>query len=492
MTKIPLRTKLLIAIGRKLVDKARASYKKRFQKDWPIVLVAGTAGKSSTTLLIQNMFVAEGWQVYGSATKTIGLNSLTGLIMVMGNFFLQFEGGQGSWHKLEFLIEAFWAALFTNYNNLQEKSVLVFEVGFNEQDEADFFTKIFEGKATFLAVTNLTLEHSFGFSNRLDAAALSKLEHLLPQSLGHLLLDSEKTNARLANTALEQLKLLTCAKYAMVPTVLGIIENSWLSNYSGKWVERKHIANRVQNRLEVDNRYLFPSEYLLPLTFAKTVGILEEIKQIFKLQIDLQQVLDGFSFPNGRFSLLKGVNNTVLVDSTYNSDPASLISYLDLFEEILQLQKQSADMFGFIPKHNLILGEMRELGKIAKVQHALILDRVLEIGAKFPDRIESVKLIGKEWLECNTDHIAKVDGGAAFIRYSKHFFKVFDSAKDIIDSLPEVSITEGNWFWLKGSQNTIYLEGVTEYLLEDKSEAEEKLCRRGQGWTETRSKWLEG
>ena len=490
MTKTPFRTKLLIYVGRRLLDKARKSYSKKYGKEWPIVLVAGTAGKSSSTLLIQNMFSKAGWQVFGSATKTICLNSLTGLIMVLGGFFFQFEGGQGVWHKFEFLVEAFWSMFFSSFNNLEEKSVLVFEIGFNEQYESNFFIKIFEGKGTMLAVTNLTLEHSFGFSNRLDTATLSRLENVLPESLTHQLLDSERSNARLANTAIEQLKLINCSKYAIIPTVIGGIENDWFSNFSGDWLEIKHQAARVNNRLEVDKKYLFPEEYLLPLTFAKTIGILEEAKKIFNLEVDLQEVLDTFSFPNGRFSMLKGIKESVLVDSTYNSDPASLLGFLSLFQEILQLQKETAEMYGTLPKHHLVLGEMREMGKIATAQHSLILDKLLEIGTNFPDRIESIRLIGKEWLATNQDDIVKMDGDVTFIRYSDHFFKVYKSAKAIIDSLPEDTIQYGSWFWLKGSKNTIFLEAVTEYLLEDKESSELKLCRRGEEWDEIRQPWL--
>jgi UDP-N-acetylmuramyl pentapeptide synthase len=472
MPKIPFRTKLLIWLAGKLLEKVRKTYTKKYNKNWPIVLVAGTAGKSSTTLLIQNLFSKAGWQVFGSATKTTCLNSLTGLIMVLGRFFFQFEGGGGGWHKFEFLVEAFWASLFGNYSDLQENSVLVFEVGFNEQYEANFFTKIFEGKADFLVVTNLTLEHSFGFSSRLDSQTLSKLENNLPSQLVQLLLDSETNNGRLGNTALEQLT------------------NSWHSNISGNWETKNYLATRSQNRLEVNNQYLFPAEYLLPLTFAKTVGIIEEIKNVFNLEANLQEVLDTFSFPNGRFSLLAGVNDTVLVDSTYNSDPASLVGFLNLFQEILELQKATVEAHLVLPKHNLILGEMREMGKIATVQHNLILDKILEIGTKFPDRIESIRLIGSEWLACNQDDIIKQDGEVNFITYSKHLFKVYKSAGAIIRSLPEVTISQGNWYWLKGSQNTIFLEGVTEYLLENKEEAQTKLCRRGAEWDQMRAKWL--
>jgi len=490
MPKIPFRTKLLIWLGSKLLNKARKSYSKKYGKNWPIVLVAGTAGKSSTTLLIQNLFSKAGWQVFGSASKTVCLNSLTGLIMVLGKFFFQFEGGQGGWHKIEFIIESFWALLFTNYNNLQENSVLVFEVGFNEQHEADFFTKIFDGKASFLAVTNLTLEHSFGFSNRLDKITLSRLENLLPSEIVHILADTEKTNDRLGNTSLEQLKLMTCANNYIIPATIGGIDNSWFSNLSGKWVKKNHIAQRVNNRLEVDGNLLFPGEYLLPITFAKSVGVLQDIKSLFKLDVDLQLVLDTFSFPNSRFGLLKGLNDTVIIDSTYNSDPSSLIGFLSLFEEILDLQKATVATHLVLPKHNLILGEMRELGKIATAQHSLILDKMLEIGAKYPDRIESIRLIGKEWLTCNQDDIVKQDGEISYITYTKHLFKVFSSAGAIIRSLPEVTISQGNWYWLKGSQNTIFLESVTEYLLDDKEEAKTKLCRRGPEWDQIRSKWL--
>lgn len=62
----------------------------------------------------------------------------------------------------------------------------------------------------------------------------------------------------------------------------------------------------------------------------------------------------------GRLSPVELADGSMLIDDSYNSNPASLESSLDVARELAELRQ--ADLF-------LVLGEMRELGDLSRVEH---------------------------------------------------------------------------------------------------------------------------
>jgi hypothetical protein len=495
MYKIPFSTRVGIFTAKKLVTKLQRTFAKRYGRTLPIILVAGTAGKSSMTLLLKDMFERSGWKVYSGATHERCLNSVTGLSMVIGGFDTDFEGRGGKLNKILFIIKSLWAICFRRLE-VTDNTILIYEVGFNEQFESIHYTEIFGESVDTLVLTNLTYEHSFGFAKVFDIDSYNRIKPMLPR-LWQDIFENPEVESRLKNIALEQFKLLATTKRWIVPTTIGLVDNVVMQNLDGAEViagvahkRGKHFA------LEAMDMYTFDDKYLLPKTFAKVAYVLDSVARAYSLDMaKLKDVLADLNVPNGRFSVLEGMMGSTLIDSTYNSDPASLSGFLDLFEEVVDVYSHADfdspefdNQMIMAPKHYLILGEMRELGETATSEHVKILDRLRILGQKNGDYIQEIFLLGSEWLKCDDESIIKKDGNISYISQQKQVFKVFTRAGDINTFLTEDLIRPQSWFWVKGSQNTIFLEVVVEHLLRNKSDSK-RLCRRGSEYDEIRRKW---
>ena len=490
----PRSTALAIRLAKLLLAKYRAHYRARYNAEFPILLVAGTAGKSSVTLLLKNLFERDGWTVYSGARPAQCLNSITGLTMVLGGFESDFEGRMALLHKLWFLLRGY-LSLYTRKLELPRKTILVYEVGFNEQHESEYFRAVFGGEVGGVVLTNLTYEHSFGFAEEFDAAAYGEYKKSIP-TYWRKALEDATLDGRLRNIALEQFKLLSLTNKFVAPLVIGSIDNGVLTNF-GKSKHPKQYYPQVTRGeefiLEAENLRIGRG-YLLPQTFAKNAYILEAVATHFDISKGVvASTLEHLEVPNGRFSLLTGVSGTQIVDSTYNSDPASLNGFLTLFEEvvgrfILQARTNSLPSpYAMAPKHTLILGEMRELGSMSAPEHAEILTRLVKLSTIYASYIEDIFLVGAEWLALD-DKVTKRDGVVQYLRHEGQMFKVFRRAGDINRLLDPETLPAGSWYWVKGSQNTIFLELVVEHLLADKSQRD-LLCRRGSAWDEQRKKY---
>jgi UDP-N-acetylmuramyl pentapeptide synthase len=488
-------SRLLVLLAKRVYEKVQKIYRRAHGRRMPVILVAGTVGKSSQTLLINNLFEREGWTVFTGTTKEKNLNSPTGLIMVLAGFRIDFEGGRAIWKKLNFVLKSLWFWLFESYK-LPEKSVLVHEVGYDHQGESSIFRTIFNKGLDVLIVTSATWEHAQGFSSQFNQPVFNKIFPSLPkQWLEHL--NNEEYPALLRNTALEQLTLLPLAKSFIIPLSLGQLDNWVLDNLNGSF--RSHLVTSERGQdfsLIADGVFTFTSEYLLPESFAKNAYVLGLLADKMKLsQTSVQDTVSSLELPYSRFSLFQGQLGTTLVDSSYNSDPQSLSGFLDLAVQIIQNAKTMEEIEGgngrgaMAPKHYFVLGEMRELGNLAGQAHEQALDQIIELGQSFGGWVEGVFLIGQEWLACNDDGIIKSHEEVSFITYKKQHFKVYHKVGDLIKLFNPETIRPGSWFWIKGSQNTIFLEALVAHLLA-KPEDQQKLCRQGEIWDELRQPYL--
>jgi UDP-N-acetylmuramyl pentapeptide synthase len=194
--------------------------------------------------------------------------------------------------------------------------------------------------------------------------------------------------------------------------------------------------------------------------------------------------------------LLGGINNTTIFDSSYNSDPDSVFAMLKSLElkvkSDLQKEKNSKtealdnDLSDYFkaPSNYLVLGEMRELGSISTDKHKQVLDKLLELKAGYEEKIEDIILVGSEWLECDFDKVSKFQDDYQLIVYKNVNFRVFSQAGRVYDYLKD-NVRPGSWFWIKGSQNTIFLEILVENLLSNKDDLK-LVCRQEPRWFEMR------
>ncbi|HPJ17267.1 MAG TPA: Mur ligase family protein [Candidatus Woesebacteria bacterium] len=185
-------------------------------------------------------------------------------------------------------------------------------------------------------------------------------------------------------------------------------------------------------------RFAFPPAQEL------TFGAAAALAQIFNITPDFS----NYQAPPSRCSLFKGINNSTIIDSSYNS---SLLATT----EMLAVLKSS-------PSPRIaVLGDMRELGQASKTEH----EKLYKIALNSADLIISVGVETQKYFGPKSEK---------FLNYKK-------ALDYLLKNLPKNST-----ILVKGSQNTIFLEELVKGLLADKSDSK-LLCRQSPYWQKLKS-----
>ncbi len=186
-----------------------------------------------------------------------------------------------------------------------------------------------------------------------------------------------------------------------------------------------------------------------------------EIGKIFNVERSMvdRGILNIKSIP-GRLNQFKGIRDTIILDDTYNASPLSMKFALSYLKDFKKRKRKVA-----------ILGDMRELGDASLSEH----EKLAHIIA---NKAQFAILIGSEMCQ----HVAPI---LDEMKYNYLSFSNFSEAKDSIVK----NINTNDIILIKGSQNKLFLERVTEMLLQDKNDAK-YLCRQSKHWKNIKEKTL--
>ena len=98
---------------------------------------------------------------------------------------------------------------------------------------------------------------------------------------------------------------------------------------------------------------------------------------------EIKNRLTQTDLPERRLSVTESLNGSLMIDDTYNSNPASLKNALDSLDKLDK-------------KKICVLGEMKELGLDSKLIHKEMYEYAIK-------RVDKVLCIGKSWSECDFD-----------------------------------------------------------------------------------------
>ncbi len=198
------------------------------------------------------------------------------------------------------------------------------------------------------------------------------------------------------------------------------------------------------------------------INFGLAVGIAEA------LGINSKKAITGikkyFVLPPGRSSLIKGIKDTLIIDSSYNSSPKAVTTMLDLLDKYGKETKR---------KKIAVLGDMRELGSQSKIEHEKAARQAVKVA-------DEIVLVGLEMKQYFLPKALKL----GFVKSKINAFKTAWQAADFLKG----HLKGKELLLVKGSQNTIFLEIVVKALMVDKSQAQGLLCRRGEFWEKKRRK----
>lgn len=174
----------------------------------------------------------------------------------------------------------------------------------------------------------------------------------------------------------------------------------------------------------------------------------------------------GFTLPPGRGSLLSGIRNTLIIDSTYNASRASVLSYLDYLKH---LRQQTGQPTAFL------FGDMKELGQAAAGEHQLVTERMIGI-------VDYLYCVGDLTRQFVLPVAEKHRSAFKDIRW-------FSTSREAGMALEEL-LPERALLLAKGSQ---LLEESLKFLLATPTDAA-KLCRQDSFWKQakfTKGNWVE-
>lgn len=170
--------------------------------------------------------------------------------------------------------------------------------------------------------------------------------------------------------------------------------------------------------------------------------------------------LQSAQFPPGRSSLLPGIKNSSLIDSSYNSSPAAVATMLTAIKKIDTKGRKIA-----------VLGDMRELGPLESEAHRSLGSQVAKVA-------DVVILVGEAVRSYTLPALLKAGFPAAAI----HHFRASQEAGRFIK---KQIIKRHDLVLIKGSQNTIFLEEVVAQLLANPADMA-KLARQEKYWQDIR------
>lgn len=188
-------------------------------------------------------------------------------------------------------------------------------------------------------------------------------------------------------------------------------------------------------------------------------SVLAAVAVAYKLGLDEQAIQEGLAKIHpvpGRMQILPGVNDSKIIDDTYNSSPEAVKAALKT------LYRMNA------PQKIAILGNMNELGEFSKAAHQ-------QIGQQCePAQLSLVVTIGPDANKYLAPG-AKAKGCNV---------KIFDNPYDAGEFVKS-QIKPGALVLAKGSQNKVFAEETVKLLLANPADVS-KLVRQSKTWLKTK------
>lgn len=164
--------------------------------------------------------------------------------------------------------------------------------------------------------------------------------------------------------------------------------------------------------------------------------------------------LKHYEMPPGRMRLLKGINDSLVIDDTYNSSPAAAEAALNTLAEVKTNGRKIA-----------VMGDMLELGRHTEEAHK-------EIGKLVSKKADVLVVVGPRAQYIKDGALESGMKKGNIFEFSNSFL-CGEFLKDYVK--------EGDLVFIKGSQG-VRMERATAFVLKDKKNKEDLLVRQEKEW----------
>ena len=189
--------------------------------------------------------------------------------------------------------------------------------------------------------------------------------------------------------------------------------------------------------------HIYASLGALALTSGLKFNMLEAVER-----------LKNYDVPPGRMHLLKGINDSLIIDDTYNSSPYASESGIKTLREVKGKGRKIA-----------VLGDMLELGRHTKLAHE-------NIGKIAKENVDILIVVGQR---ADAIKIGALDAGM-------NSEKIFDFANSYeAGKFLKEFVKQNDIILIKGSQG-MRMERTVEAILEDQENKSKLLVRQDPEW----------
>ena len=369
---------------------------KQIQTDLPYILVKNTINFiEEIAILNRSSFKGNVIGITGTNGKTTSKQILSTLLSKIHECH-KTQGNKNNHIGVPFCM--------LNLTNSFPSSVM--EIGTSQIGEIKTLTKII--KPNIAAITNVSAGHLEGLKDTNSIAEekgdILKFEHsvgvaILPRDSIYFDFWKKKTNAR----SIYSFGLHKDSDFRVVDPKVDL--NHLVTNFVVK--SRNEEEQCTMNGIGIHNTI----NAAMALSVCHVLGL--------KLS-DVKSALERIEFPERRLSLHESFKGSLLIDDSYNSNPASM--------------KRSIDVLNEIPNKTKIclFGEMKELGNDSKKMHT-------EVYQYARERTDYLLCIGDEWSG------VEAFKGSNDVLFQSHQ-DLYDRAKSLIN---QKSVT-----LVKGSRST--------------------------------------
>jgi len=215
------------------------------------------------------------------------------------------------------------------------------------------------------------------------------------------------------------------------------------------------------NSVPISLSLVLGAQYIYPVLAAVAVGLVQGVTLV-----QIIKSISDYKPPCGRMNIIGGLNDSIIIDDSYNSSPTALAAALSTLAEIAMPAGRQEGA----KRKIAVLGDMMELGSYSAEEHK----KAGTLVAKSLDVVRGDLLI-------TVGQRAKgIKEGAMAAGMSESSVISFDDSFEASEKVKGI-IKAGDVILVKGSQSP-RMERITKALMADSSRAPELLVRQEKEW----------
>ncbi len=404
-----------------------------------IIAVTGSVGKTSAKDAIYTALLGGGGFIRKSEKS---MNSEIGLPLTI-------IGAPNAWKSLSGWSKNIWKGFVLIMKRTMYPDTLVLEIGADHPNDIKSVARWLRPNIAVITKIASTPVHVEFF----DSAEQVFLEK-----------SALATNVRSGGTVIlygDDEKVLSISKMLasnIKVITFGLSQNAEVRGANGHIVYENNFPSGYGFNIQVDGKnYEVVNKKVLGSTLIYPNLCAVAVAKAKGLNIDsVISALQNHESPKGRMNVLHGLNDSIIIDDSYNSSPDAVVTALETLKSIQTGGQRIA-----------VLGDMMELGKYSADQHR-------EIGKKVAEVANILITVGSRSYATAEEAIKS--------GMKEENVLTFDRSTEVAGTLFPM-INPNDVILIKGSQS-IRMERVVKALLKEPEKADRLLVRQEKEWLE--------